>query len=54
MAAAVLANREIAQPLFVTEKTVETHLHRVFRKLDISSRRALPPELVPDDKPQAA
>jgi DNA-binding NarL/FixJ family response regulator len=34
-------NREIAQTLFVTEKTVETHLGR-FRKLDISSRRQLP------------
>jgi DNA-binding CsgD family transcriptional regulator len=35
-------NREIAQSLFVTEKTVETHLGRAFRKLDISSRRQLP------------
>jgi DNA-binding CsgD family transcriptional regulator len=34
-------NREIAQALFVTEKTVETHLGRAFRKLDISSRRQL-------------
>jgi DNA-binding CsgD family transcriptional regulator len=35
-------NRQIAQTLFVTEKTVETHLGRAFRKLDISSRRQLP------------
>ena len=35
-------NREIAQTLFVTEKTVETHLGRTFRKLDITSRRQLP------------
>ena len=35
-------NREIAQTLFVTEKTVETHLGRAFRKLEISSRRQLP------------
>jgi DNA-binding CsgD family transcriptional regulator len=35
-------NREIAQTLFVTEKTVETHLGRAFRKLDITSRRQLP------------
>jgi DNA-binding CsgD family transcriptional regulator len=34
-------NREIAQTLFVTEKTVETHLGRAFRKLSISSRRQL-------------
>jgi DNA-binding CsgD family transcriptional regulator len=35
-------NREIAQSLFVTEKTIETHLGRAYRKLDISSRRQLP------------
>jgi DNA-binding NarL/FixJ family response regulator len=42
MAAAGLGNREIAQALFVTEKTVEAHLHRVFRKTGIRSRRQLP------------
>jgi hypothetical protein len=44
----------IAQARFVTEKTVETHLHRVFRKRDISARRDLPPESVTGDKLQAA
>jgi DNA-binding NarL/FixJ family response regulator len=48
MAAAGQTNRDIAQALFVTEKTVETHLHRTFRKLDIRSRRDLPRDLVPD------
>jgi DNA-binding CsgD family transcriptional regulator len=42
LAAVGETNREIAQTLFVTEKTVETHLGRSFRKLDISSRRQLP------------
>jgi DNA-binding CsgD family transcriptional regulator len=42
LAATGNTNREIAQTLFVTEKTVETHLGRSFRKLDISSRRQLP------------
>ena len=42
LAAAGGTNREIAQTLFVTEKTVETHLGHSFRKLDISSRRQLP------------
>jgi DNA-binding CsgD family transcriptional regulator len=42
LAATGATNREIAQTLFVTEKTVETHLGRSFRKLDISSRRQLP------------
>ena len=41
-------NREIAQTLFVTEKTVETHLGRAFRKLDIASRRQLPDVLAGD------
>jgi DNA-binding CsgD family transcriptional regulator len=40
-------NREIAQTLFVTEKTVETHLGRSFRKLNITSRRQLPDVLAP-------
>jgi DNA-binding CsgD family transcriptional regulator len=42
LAAAGGTNREIAQRLFVTQKTVETHLGRSFRKLSISSRRQLP------------
>jgi DNA-binding CsgD family transcriptional regulator len=33
-----LTNREIAQELFVTEKTVEAHLGRAYRKLGIRSR----------------
>ena len=41
MAAQGLSNKEIAQALFVTVKTVEQHLGRVYRKLDISSRRQL-------------
>jgi len=42
MAAEGLGNREIAEALFITTKTVETHLGRAFRKLDVSSRRELP------------
>ena len=45
LAAEGLTNREVAQALFVSEKTVETHLGRVYRKLDIKSRHALPTAL---------
>lgn len=41
MAAEGMSNREIAQALFVTVKTVETHLGRAFKKLDIGSRSQL-------------
>lgn len=42
MAADGLANRDIAQALFVTVKTVEVHLSRAYRKLDVGSREELP------------
>jgi DNA-binding CsgD family transcriptional regulator len=45
MAAEGLGNREIAQALFVSVKTVETHLGHAYGKLDISSRKQLPDAL---------
>jgi ATP/maltotriose-dependent transcriptional regulator MalT len=45
MAAEGMSNTEIAQALFVTRKTVETHLGHVYMKLDISSRAGLPQAL---------
>ena len=41
LAASGSSNPEIAQALFVTTKTVETHLGRVFRKLQIGRRSEL-------------
>jgi DNA-binding CsgD family transcriptional regulator len=38
LAASGLTNREIAQQLFVTRRTVETHLTHVFEKLGLDSR----------------
>ena len=46
MAAEGPTNREIAQALFVTPKTVEVHLSHVYRKLGISSRSQLAGALV--------
>jgi DNA-binding CsgD family transcriptional regulator len=41
MAAEGRTNREIAQALYVTPKTVEVHLSNAYRKLGVSSRRHL-------------
>ena len=42
MAAEGNTNREIAQSLFLTVKTVEMHLSNAYRKLDVRSRHDLP------------
>jgi DNA-binding CsgD family transcriptional regulator len=41
LAADAMSNAEIAQALFVTRRTVETHLGNAYRKLEISSRAEL-------------
>ncbi len=41
LAAAGASNADIAQTLFLTIKTVEMHLTRTYRKLDIGGRREL-------------
>jgi len=48
LAAQGLGNREIAQALFITRKTVEAHMRNIFRKLEIGSRDELPGVLPPD------
>jgi DNA-binding CsgD family transcriptional regulator len=45
LAADGLSNAEIAQALFVTRRTVETHLGNAYRKLHIKSRTELPAAL---------
>ncbi|MFD9736497.1 AAA family ATPase [Umezawaea sp. NPDC059074] len=41
LAAEGLTNREIGQRLFLSHRTVSTHLHRIFPKLGVSSRAEL-------------
>jgi DNA-binding NarL/FixJ family response regulator len=47
LAAGGLSNRDIAQTLYVTPKTVEVHLSNAYRKLGIDSRRDLTHALAP-------
>ena len=48
MAATGMSNRDIAQALFVTVRTVEVHLTHAYQKLDIATRDQLPAALAPD------
>jgi len=49
LAASGLPNREIAQQLFITTRTVEGHLTHAYQKLDITSREQLPGTLATRD-----
>jgi DNA-binding CsgD family transcriptional regulator len=46
-------NRQIAQQLFVTRRTVETHLTHAFAKLDLTSRDQLAAALWPIEPPES-
>jgi DNA-binding CsgD family transcriptional regulator len=50
MAAAGMSNPQIAQALFVTTKTVESHLGRAYLKLGVKSRHELTRALAPTPK----
>jgi DNA-binding NarL/FixJ family response regulator len=54
MAAEGLTNKDIAQALFVTLRTVEMHLSNAFRKLDVASRTQLPAALAEGEATVAA
>jgi DNA-binding CsgD family transcriptional regulator len=51
LAADGLTNREIAQSLFVTARTVEGHLTHVFHKLQIGARTELREALTATNAP---
>ena len=44
-------NRDIAQALFITPKTVENHLGRIYKKLGINAREQLPQVLAAEQPP---
>ena len=54
LAAAGRTTRQIAAELFLAQKTVETHLTRVFRKLGVTSRGELAPLLTPEAEADSA
>jgi DNA-binding CsgD family transcriptional regulator len=51
LAAEGLTNREIGQRLFLSHRTIATHLYRVFPKLGIAARSQLPQALASDPAP---
>ena len=51
LAADGLTNREIGQRLFLSHRTIATHLYRVFPKLGITARSELPLALAVDPLP---
>jgi DNA-binding CsgD family transcriptional regulator len=51
MAADGLSNREIAEALFLTRRTVEMHLTGAYRKLDVQGRDQLPAALADSGSP---
>ena len=48
LAASGMSNKQIAERLYLSHRTVENHLHRVFPKLGITSRAGLRDALTPD------
>ncbi len=41
MAAEGLTNREIGERLYLSHRTVSSHLHRIFPKLEVTARSEL-------------
>ena len=54
LAADGLSNRDIAQNLFITTRTVEGHLTHAYQKLDITNREQLPAALATANATPAA
>jgi DNA-binding NarL/FixJ family response regulator len=53
LAAEGLTNRDIGQRLYLSHRTIATHLYRVFPKLGITARSELAAALAVDGLPRA-
>jgi DNA-binding NarL/FixJ family response regulator len=53
MAAAGLSNREIGQRLYLSHRTVGSHLYRLFPKLEITTRSELHAALADGRRPSS-
>ena len=53
LAAQGLSNREIGQRLYLSHRTISTHLYRVFPKLGITSRAELAAALATEGAPRS-
>jgi DNA-binding NarL/FixJ family response regulator len=53
LVAAGKRNRDVAAALFLSEKTIETHLARIYDKLGVRSRAALATLLAGAAEPEA-
>ncbi|MGV9915369.1 ATP-binding protein [Streptomyces tendae] len=53
LAATGLTNKQIAERLYLSHRTIGTHLYQLYRKLDINSRTALRDALAPLDRENA-
>jgi DNA-binding NarL/FixJ family response regulator len=54
LAASGLSNREIGEKLYLSHRTVASHLHRIFPKLGITSRAELPAALAAGEATRAS
>jgi DNA-binding NarL/FixJ family response regulator len=54
MAASGLSNRGIGEKLYLSHRTVASHLYRIFPKLGITSRTELPAALAAGEATRAA
>ncbi|HEX6208461.1 MAG TPA: helix-turn-helix transcriptional regulator, partial [Actinomycetota bacterium] len=54
LVASGMTNKEVAAALFISPKTVDSNLSRIYRKLGVRSRTELAAKFPPESAPDAA